>query len=102
MSTAKVLSTRATAVITQGSRVVQVGYVDRTDQWKRVHLNEEVQRKFKDATEQNLSSLRSDTEVVALQETPHKSERDNRTHFTAVELDGSGKVTAKRHFPVSA
>lgn len=34
-------------------------------------------------------------------ETPHESESDNRTHFTAVEINGEGSVVAKRHFPVN-
>jgi len=67
MPIAKVLSTHTTATITLGKRVVQVGFVNRTDQWERVHLSEEVQRKFKEVAEQNMPSLRADTEVVALQ-----------------------------------
>ncbi|KAI1865298.1 uncharacterized protein JN550_008346 [Neoarthrinium moseri] len=100
MSNAKVLSTKLVTTITKDSRVVQIGFVDKTDIWNRTVLSAEVQQKFTKVAEGYIDTLRPDTNTVALQETPHKSESDNRTHFTAVELDGSGKVTAKRHFTV--
>lgn len=74
--------------------------------------------KFKEVVEKNLSSLREDTEMVALQLVSYnrnlfsmltfynigrlhtQSESDNRTHFTAVETNGQRNVSTKRHFPV--
>ncbi|KAK2005317.1 hypothetical protein LZ32DRAFT_597317, partial [Colletotrichum eremochloae] len=99
-SNAKVLSTKIVTQISKGDRVVQVGFVEKTDIWHRKFLNNEVQVKFANAAEGYIDTFKSDTKAVALQETPHKSQSDNRTHFTAVELDGTGKVTAKRHFVV--
>ncbi|KAK2735652.1 hypothetical protein FQN55_002163 [Onygenales sp. PD_40] len=100
-SNAKVVSTKLFGVLTLGTRTVKVGYVDQTENWKRTHLSPETQQKFKNTTEKLLPSLKVDTDTVALQETPHESESDNRTHFTAVEIDGEGTVVAKRHFPIN-
>ncbi|KKK12848.1 hypothetical protein ARAM_006572 [Aspergillus rambellii] len=99
-SNAKVISTKVIAVLSSGARTVKVGYVDQTDVWKRVYLSPEIQMKFKATSEKHLSSLKAETDMVAFQETPHTSESDNRTHFTAVEIDGKGSVIAKRHFAV--
>ncbi|EPE02257.1 hypothetical protein F503_08569 [Ophiostoma piceae UAMH 11346] len=100
MSGAKVLSTKVITTLVKGSRSVQVGYVDSTDRWKRPFLSDTVRDKFTETTEGYIDTLRPDTKMVALQETPHQSAADNRTHFTAVELNGAGKVTSKRHFAV--
>ncbi|KAJ5776723.1 uncharacterized protein N7511_001734 [Penicillium nucicola] len=97
---AKVLSTKLISVLSIGARMVKVGYVDKTDAWNRVYLSPEIQEKFKATSAKELSSLKPETDMVALQETPHASESDNRTHFTAVEIDGKGSVIAKRHFAV--
>ncbi|CAG8957118.1 hypothetical protein HYFRA_00009319 [Hymenoscyphus fraxineus] len=100
MSIARVVSTKQTSSITNGMRTVGVGYVDRTDQWSRSFLSSGVEAAFKAVAEKNIDSYRPDTTAVALQETPHTSSRDNRTHFTAVEVNKDGKVVAKRHFSV--
>ncbi|KGO73768.1 hypothetical protein PITC_039790 [Penicillium italicum] len=97
---AKVISTKLIGVLSLGERMVKVGYVDKTDAWNRPYLSPEIQAKFKATSEKKLSSLKPETDMVALQETPHTSESDNRTHFTAVEMDGNGVVIAKRHFVV--
>ncbi|RMD41269.1 hypothetical protein DV735_g3872, partial [Chaetothyriales sp. CBS 134920] len=62
----KVLSTKSFTTITKGSRVVQVGYVDKTDIWRRALLNNDIQQKFAQSAEENIDTLRPDTEVVAL------------------------------------
>jgi hypothetical protein len=96
--------------------------VDQTDVWKRVYLSPEIQQKFKKTATNYLSSVRGDTDTVALQydvfpdwrllfaengsdiqlyrETPRTSDSDARAHFSAVEIDGQGSVVAKRHFSV--
>ncbi|EGE01160.1 hypothetical protein TEQG_08568 [Trichophyton equinum CBS 127.97] len=84
---AKVISTKIFAVLSLGARSIKVGYVEQTDIWKRITISPEIQMKFEEIVEKNLSSLREDTEMVALQETPHSSESDNCTHFTAVEIN---------------
>ncbi|KAI0402010.1 hypothetical protein F4802DRAFT_578101 [Xylaria palmicola] len=100
MSNAKVLSNKLIGSITQGSRTVQVGYVDRTDFWVRSQIHSGALRDFKKIAVRYIDTLRSDTQMVSLQETPHTSISDNRTHFTAVEINQDGEVTAKRHFYV--
>nr|KMM70166.1 hypothetical protein CPAG_06478 [Coccidioides posadasii RMSCC 3488] len=97
---ANVMSTKLIAILTLGTRSVKVGYVDQTDVWKMIALSTAIQQKFKEVTEKNLSTLEEDTDMVALQETPHPSESDDRTHLTAVEINGQGNVSAKRHFSV--
>ncbi|KAK0125549.1 hypothetical protein ONS95_000443 [Cadophora gregata] len=100
MSIAKVLKTKLTSTISDGIRTVGVGYVEKTDIWTRSFIDSGVQKQFAAAAQQHMDSFRTDTTAVALQETPHKSNSDNRTHFTAVELNAAGKVVGKRHFSV--
>ncbi|KAK4170887.1 hypothetical protein QBC36DRAFT_225748 [Triangularia setosa] len=95
-TTAKVVST-----ITKGARTVKSGFVDQsTKGWRRIQLDSGIQAKFDKEVEARIDTFRKETTVVALQETPHKSKADNRTHFTALEMDGKGKVTATHHFAV--
>ncbi|KAI1966582.1 hypothetical protein LOZ58_000070 [Ophidiomyces ophidiicola] len=77
---ANVVSTKLISILTLGTRSVE--------------------QKLKEAAEKNLSSLKEDTDMPALQETPHLSESENRTHFTAIEINGNGNISAKRHFSV--
>lgn len=68
MSTpAKVISTKLIASVTSGTRRVNVAYVDKTDAWTRVFLGLEMQKHFLETTETYLSTLRQDTDIVALQ-----------------------------------
>jgi hypothetical protein len=66
-SNAKVVSTKLIAVLASGARTVKVGYVDQTDTWKRVYLSPAVQQKFQATSEKYLSSLKTETDMVALQ-----------------------------------
>ncbi|KZF25496.1 hypothetical protein L228DRAFT_265965 [Xylona heveae TC161] len=99
-SKAKVLSTKLIAIITKGKRTVKVGYVDKTEAWKRNYLSPDMQKMFKETAEQHLLTLRGDTDMIALRETPHTSKSDQRSHITAVELNIQGEVTETHHFPV--
>lgn len=47
--------------------MVKFGYVDQTDVWRRVHVSAEIQQKFKETAEKHLSSLKPNTDTVALQ-----------------------------------
>ena len=67
MSNAKVLSTKFVTTIAKGSRVVQVGFVDKTDIWDRTFLSNEVEQKFTEVAEGYIDTLRSDSNMVALQ-----------------------------------
>ncbi|KAE8352418.1 hypothetical protein BDV28DRAFT_157885 [Aspergillus coremiiformis] len=97
-STVKIVSTKLIAVLAIGARMVKVGYVEETDVWRRIHLSPETQQRFIETTGKYLSSLKAETDMVALQETPHGSDSDDRTHFTAVKINGQGTVVATRHF----
>ena len=66
-SNAKVISTKLIAVLALGARMVKVGYVEQTDAWRRTQLSPEIQQKFKATAEKHLSSLKTDTDMVALQ-----------------------------------
>lgn len=67
MSNAQVLSTKFVTTIAKGSRVVQVGFVDKTDIWNRTFLSNEVQQKFTKVAEGYIDTLRPDTNIVAFQ-----------------------------------
>lgn len=114
---AKVLATsKAFATVSKGAQQIEVAYVSQTDIWTRTFLAQREQDDFKAAVERNINSLKSETTTIALQyvlmlilntfvltqfrETPHSSARDERTHFTGVELDASKKVIGKKHFAV--
>lgn len=66
-SNAQVLSTQLIAVLALGARSVKVGYVEKTDIWRRVALSPEIQQKFKETTGKHLSSIKDETDMVALQ-----------------------------------
>lgn len=61
------MSTKIIGVLALGARMVKVGYVDQTDVWRRVHVSAEVHQKFKETAEKQLSSLKPNTDMVALQ-----------------------------------
>jgi hypothetical protein len=67
MSTAKVIITKLTSTITKGGRTMQVGYVEKTDQWHRIQLSNVVESNFKSAVQRNMDKYKKETTVVALQ-----------------------------------
>lgn len=67
MSNAKVLSTKFIGFVSNASRTVQVGYVDKTDIWTRSFLDTDIQKKFEQAAQDNIDTLRADTAMIALQ-----------------------------------
>ncbi|KAF2786044.1 hypothetical protein K505DRAFT_368562 [Melanomma pulvis-pyrius CBS 109.77] len=52
---------------------------------------------FSEVVEQNMSSFSARTAKVAMKESEHQSNVDNRMHYTAYELDSNGNVIQTRH-----
>jgi hypothetical protein len=67
MSIARVMTTKLTATISKGSRLVQVGFVETTDIWKRSFLDSNVEEQFKAVAQQHVDSYRPETAAVVLQ-----------------------------------
>lgn len=84
---AKVISTKIFAILNLGARSIKVGYVEETDIWKRITISPAIQMKFKEVVEKNLSSLREDTEMVALQLVSY-----NRNLFSMLTFHNIGRL----------
>ena len=67
MSIARVITTKLTSTIAKGSRLVQVGFVETTDVWKRSFLDSDVEKEFKAVALHHIDSYRPETTAIALQ-----------------------------------
>ncbi|KAK4244386.1 hypothetical protein C7999DRAFT_17365, partial [Corynascus novoguineensis] len=74
---------------------VTVGYVTKTSLWQRIILSQDVEDQFVPAVQEkaDAGNLSKDVKSVALILTPHASEADSRTHFTAFEMQEDGDVS---------
>ncbi|KAK3904459.1 hypothetical protein C8A05DRAFT_42450 [Staphylotrichum tortipilum] len=76
---------QAVATVVGKYGTVTVAYVQETDAWRRTFLSSKAAAEFTAAVEKEAKSgaLGPDVTTVALMRTPHESDKDARTHWTA-------------------
>ncbi|KAM5442656.1 hypothetical protein MferCBS31731_002535 [Microsporum ferrugineum] len=96
---ARYVSSRTIKHISNGTRAMIVEYVDRTTSWYRPEFApaDSVKTDFVNVVQENLHTFNPQTARVAMKESEHTSDADQRKHYTAFELDKNGTVLGVKH-----
>ncbi|WPH03101.1 Hypothetical protein R9X50_00597600 [Acrodontium crateriforme] len=74
-------------IFTSNGKGIDVGYVSKTDVWERLLLAESIKNDFASVVEKYKDTFKPETVEVVMKEIEHESPSDQRTHFSALELD---------------
>ncbi|KAL9097945.1 MAG: hypothetical protein Q9163_006297 [Psora crenata] len=96
---ARYVSSQFIKNIQKGTKRISVESVDQTTAWKRPtgYPSANTKEVFSNVVDKNSDSFRPETVKVAMKESQHQSDIDNRTHYTAYELDKDDKVIGTKH-----